>query len=110
MGGVLAVNLKAFCEACGFPLLKTWSEAVDRVRKISGAPALETGRFEARPTGSGSMWLDCDGVYLGLLLWKEGRWVYSGGPSDGIRKCGFADLWAVQERTRAFLDTLAPPQ
>ncbi len=105
------MNLKSFCTAVGFPALKTWSEAVDRVRKISGAPALETGRYTVRPTGSGeSMWLDCDGIYLGLLLWKKDRWTYGGGPSEGIKRCGFRDLFDVQERIDGYLQNLAPPQ
>ena len=104
------MNLETFCRSVGFPKLKTWAEAVDRVRRLAGAPEIRGGRFSVRPTGSGNMWIDCDGTYLGLLCWEGGRWRYLGGPSDAIRECGFRNLHDVQEGLHDYLQTLAPPQ
>lgn len=84
--------------------------AVERAEHPQAAPEAPNREFAIRHTGSGeTAWLDCDGVYLALLGWKGGRWVYMGGPVKGMEKCGLTSVAAVQEAIAGYIATLPPP-
>ena len=105
------MRLKDFCEGIGIPAQATWADCVAHVRKVMGAadaPVPRDDKWTVRETGSGSLWIDCHGVYVAYVGWKDGRWEVLGAPCDAMEQLGFQGLGHLQQELRPFLDTLAP--
>lgn len=109
------MTLEEFCRRVGWTDVRTWKDAVARVREIQrdslGDKAdpppdlLFKARF-GRP-GYCNIWIGPD--RLCLLKWQKDEWVCMGGATHIMRKYGFASIAAVAEATAAFRAGLEPP-
>lgn len=110
------MTLEEFCRRVGWTDVRTWKDAVGRVRahnramlgdKADPPPDIE---FVARAGSTHdylNIWIGRD--RLCLLKWLGDEWVCMGGATKILRKYGFASVSAVAEATAKFRAGLAPP-